>query len=175
MVTPISVDGRPLPWSESRPPDYTDRMYTAFLLLHSWLRWVALGAGAAATIFALRSTATEPAPRDRAGLILTIAMDLQLVIGLLLYFAVSPNMAAIRADFGAAMRSPQLRFFAVEHATGMIIALVLAHLGRVLARKAATPRTRRHRQILCYGLATLVMAVSTPWPGLVHGRPLFRL
>lgn len=149
-------------------------MYTAFLVLHSWLRWVALTAGVAATVSALRSTATEPAPRDRAGLILTIAMDLQLVIGLLLYFVVSPNMEAIRAEFGAAMRSPQLRFFAVEHVTGMFIALVLAHLARVLARKAVTPLARRKRQILWYGLATLVIALSTPWPGLPHGRPLFR-
>jgi len=149
-------------------------MYTAFLILHSWIRWVALAAGAAATVSALRVRDDASARRDVWGLALTIALDVQLVVGLLLYFAISPNMAAIRADFGAAMRSSQLRFFAVEHLSGMVVALVLAHLGRILARKAATPASRRTRQIVCYGLATLVMALATPWPGLPYGRPFFR-
>jgi hypothetical protein len=149
-------------------------MYTAFLVLHSWLRWLALAAGIAATVTALGSTPTANRRGDRLGLILTIAMDVQLVIGLLLYFVVSPNMEAIRAQFGVAMRTPQLRFFAVEHATGMVLALILAHVGRVLARKAATPAARRKRQVICYGLATLVMALAVPWPGMTYGRPLFR-
>ena len=101
-------------------------------------------------------------------------MDVQLVIGLLLYFVVSPNMEAIRAQFGVAMRTPQLRFFAVEHATGMVIALILAHVGRVLARKATTAAARRRRQVICYGLATIVMALAVPWPGMTYGRPLLR-
>ena len=153
---------------------YTGRMYTALLVLHSWIRWIALAAGAVATVSALGSAVTHPAPRDRWGRVLMIVLDVQLLIGLLLYFVVSPNMAAIRAQFGEAMRTPQLRFYAVEHATAMFVALVLAHVGRALARKATTPTSRRKRQIICYGLATVLMALSTPWPGFSYGRPLFR-
>jgi hypothetical protein len=151
-------------------------MYTAFLIIHSWLRWVALGAGLAATVSAAAGGAgTVDARRDRWGLILSIALDVQFVLGLLLYFLVSPTMEAIRAQFGEAMRTSQLRFWAVEHITTMFVAIVIVHVGRVLARKAATPAKRRRRQLVCYGLATLLMALGTPWPGLPYGRPLLRL
>jgi hypothetical protein len=149
-------------------------MYPAFLLLHSWVRWVALAAGVLATVSAVRGVSSQDVRADRWGLVLTIVMDVQLVIGLLLYFAVSPVMESIRANFAAAMPDPQLRFWAVEHVAGMVIALVLVHVGRVLSRKAASPSSRRSRQIVCYGLATLVMLLSTPWPWTAAGRPLFR-
>jgi hypothetical protein len=149
-------------------------MYTAFLVLHSWLRWLALGAGVAATAAAIGGDRGSAAAPNRWGLIFLIAMDLQLVIGLLLYFVVSPTMEAIRANMGEAMRSAQLRFFAVEHLSGMLVALVLVHAGRVLARRAATPAARRRRELICYGLATLIMLLSIPWPGLPYGRPLLR-
>ena len=149
-------------------------MYSAFLLLHSWIRWVALVAGVLAFIAAVRGVSTHDPRSDRWGLILTIVLDVQLVIGLLLYFAVSPVMQSIRANFAAAMPNPQLRFWAVEHVSGMVIALVLVHVGRVLSRKAATPASRRTRQMICYGLATLVMLLATPWPWTAAGRPLVR-
>jgi hypothetical protein len=150
-------------------------MYSAFLLLHSWIRWLALAAGLLATISAVRGASTQDPRADRWGLVLTIALDVQLVIGLLLYFAVSPVMESIRANFAAAMPNAQLRFWAVEHPTGMVIALVLVHLGRVLSRKAASPAARRRRQMICYGLATLIMLLATPWPWTAAGRPLFRI
>jgi hypothetical protein len=150
-------------------------MYSAFLLLHSWIRWVALVAGVLATISAVRGVSAQDPRSDQFGRILTIALDLQFVIGLLLYFAVSPVMAEIRANFAAAMPNPQLRFWAVEHVSGMVIALVLVHVGRVLSRKAASPASRRRRQMICYGLATLVMLLATPWPWTAAGRPLIRL
>jgi hypothetical protein len=149
-------------------------MYAAFLLLHSWIRWLALAAGVMATISAARGVSSREPGADRWGRILTIALDVQLVIGLLLYFAVSPVMESIRGNFAAAMPNPQLRFWAVEHVSGMFIALVLVHVGRVLSRKAASPASRRTRQMICYGLATLVMLLATPWPWTAAGRPLFR-
>jgi hypothetical protein len=149
-------------------------MYSAFLLVHSWIRWVAIAAGVMATISAVRGVSAQDPRADRWGLVLTSAVDLQLVIGLLLYFAVSPVMEGIRANFAAAMPNPQLRFWAVEHVTGMVLALILVHVGRVLSRKAASPAARRTRLMICYGLATLVMLLLTPWPFTAAGRPLFR-
>jgi hypothetical protein len=98
-----------------------------------------------------------------------------MLIGLLLYLVLSPFTAEAMRDFGAAMKSPGLRFFAVEHVTLMFGAVILAHLGRVLARKASTPAARRTRLIVCFGLATILMIVGIPWPGMTSGRPLFRV
>jgi hypothetical protein len=139
-------------------------MYATVLLIHSWVRWLALAAG-------IGTTATRT---EKWALVTMIALDVQLLLGLLLYLVVSPNMAAIRANFGEAMRSSQLRFWAVEHLTAMLAAVILAHVGRVLARGARTPEAARSRLFVCFGIATLLMIVGIPWPGLVYGRPLFR-
>jgi hypothetical protein len=151
-------------------------MYGFVLGLHSWIRWIALVAGVAATLTALSDTSkpSETGRADRWGLALMTALDVQMLLGLLLYFVVSPTMAAIRADFPAAMKDPAARFFAVEHIAMMIIAVALVHVGRVLARKARTPEAKRFRMLMCFGFATLLMLASIPWPGLRAGRPFFR-
>jgi heme A synthase len=150
-------------------------MYTTVLTIHSWLRWMAIIAGVGATLAALRSTArTDDSVADRWGLFMMMALDIQMLVGLILYLALSPFTAQAMQDFGAAMRTPQLRFWAVEHITMMFAAVILAHLGRVLARKAKTPAAKRTRMIVCFGLSTLLMIAGTPWPGTMNGRPLFR-
>jgi hypothetical protein len=151
-------------------------MYELVLILHSWIRWVAILSGIIATLTVLTST-PRSASADRSdtwGLILMIALDLQMLLGLLLYLVLSPTTAAIFQNFGGAMRDPVARFWAVEHVSMMVIAVVLGHLGRILGRKATTPSARRTRQIVCFGLSTLLMIVATPWPGMRAGRELFR-
>ena len=151
-------------------------MYELILFLHSWLRWVALGAGIMATIsaFAIRPATGSEAKASRWGLFFMIALDLQLLLGLLLYGVLSPFTAQAMSDFGAAMRDPVLRYWAVEHVTMMLAAAVLVHVGRVLARKARTPEQKRQRLLICFGLATLLMLAGIPWPGTANGRELFR-
>lgn len=152
-------------------------MYTLVLTLHSWLRWLALAAGAAATLSAAshRSESLAPGRADFWGFVLMMTLDLQLLLGLLLYFALSPFTSQALGDFGTAMRTPALRFFAVEHLALMLGAVILAHLGRVLARRAPTAGTKRVRMLIAFGLATLLMVIGIPWPGTAAGRPLFRV
>jgi hypothetical protein len=152
-------------------------MYTLVLALHSWLRWVALIAGVAATFSALsdRSATTAQGRADMWGLVLMMTLDIQMLLGLLLYLVLSPFTTEALRDFGAAMRNPGLRFFAVEHVTLMFAAVILAHVGRVLARKAPTADAKRMRMLMCFGLATMAMLIAIPWPGMTAGRPLFRL
>jgi hypothetical protein len=57
----------------------------------------------------------------------------------------------------------------------MLVAVVLVHVGRILARTARTPEAKRMRQIICFSLATVAMIAATPWPGTANGRPLFRI
>ena len=151
-------------------------MYTTALMLHSWIRWIALVAVVGATLAAVRGkVAGSTSLADRWGLVAVTTLDIQMLLGLILYFVVSPNMQEIRAHFGEAMKNPQLRFWAVEHISAMFVALVLVHLGRVLARKAKTPAAKRMRLLVCFGIATVAIFLGTPWPGTAAGRPLFRL
>jgi hypothetical protein len=146
-------------------------MYTTVLLIHSWVRWIALVAGVGTTFAAIRR---QNATAERWALITMMTLDIQMLLGLLLYLAVSPNMQAILANFGGAMKDPVARFWAVEHLTAMMAAVVVAHVGRALARKAATPDAKRVRILVCFGIATVLMIVGMPWPGRPGGRPLFR-
>ena len=151
-------------------------MYTTVLLLHSWIRWIALVATVGVTLAALRGRVEgEKSVADRWGLIAMMALDLQLLLGLVLYLGLSPNMQEILNHFGESMRRADTRFWAVEHITAMIGAVALSHVGRVLARKAKDPAAKRNRLLITFGLATLLMLVGMPWPGRPAGRPLFRL
>ena len=151
-------------------------MYTTVLTIHSWVRWLTIIAAVGATFAAVRGKVQgTDSLADRWGLFAMMAVDIQMLLGLILYLVVSPNMQEIRAHFGEAMKNAQLRFWAVEHVSAMFAALVLVHVGRVLARKAQTPGAKRTRLLVCFGLATVLMILGTPWPGMPAGRPLFRV
>jgi hypothetical protein len=149
-------------------------MYSAALFIHSWIRWAVVLAGLYAVVRAALGTSRRspwtPAD-DRAGFWFVTVLDLQMVVGLVLYFLLSPLTAAALHNFGGAMKDPILRFWAVEHVVGMIIGIALAHIGRARARK--TDSLRRHRvAAIFFGLALVVILASIPWPGSPHGRPL---
>jgi hypothetical protein len=150
-------------------------MYTTVLALHSWIRWLALIAAVGTTLAALRGKVEGTnSLADRWGMIAMMVLDTQMLLGLLLYFVLSPNTKAIMENFGAAMKDPALRFWAVEHTVTMFAAIALAHVGRVLARKATSTVAKRTRLLVCFGLATVLIILGMPWPGRPGGRPLFR-
>src|SRR4051812_8600386 len=101
-------------------------MYSSALWLHSLLRWAVLLTGLVAWFRAVgANTARRPwTPKDELwGLLLTISADLQLLIGLILYFVLSPITKMGIRNFAAAMRIDTARFFTVEHVFGMLIAI----------------------------------------------------
>ena len=152
-------------------------MYSSALWLHSLLRWAVLLAGLVAWFRAIGAkTAKRPwTPKDELwGLLLTIAADLQLLVGLVLYVFLSPITRQGVRNFAAAMRSPVVRFFTVEHAVGMIIAIALIHVGRVKIRKAADPARKHRLAMIFFGIAMVLVIISTPWPGMPVSRPLLR-
>jgi hypothetical protein len=147
-------------------------MYPIILSIHSLVRWVALAAGLGATAIA----ATGPDKRaDRLGLLLMMALDIQMLLGLILYLVLSPSTTGAVQNFGAAMRDPQMRFWAVQHAATMFGAVIVVHAGRVLVLKTAGTEDKRTRRIVSFGIATVGMIIGMPWPGLAYARPLFRL
>ena len=151
-------------------------MYSATLLIHSWLRWAVLIVGLIAIVRGLGGWSdARPLPRvdERAGFWFTMTLDIQMLLGLVLYFVLSPFTTQALQDFGGAMRNSGLRFWAVEHLAGMVIGIALAHVGRARISKAAASRKHRVAAIF-FGLALLVILASIPWPGTPNGRPLFR-
>jgi hypothetical protein len=151
-------------------------MFAPLLILHSWLRWLILLAALNAVGRAIggnQSGRPWGPGDDQAGKWLVILFDIQFLIGLILYVALSPTTEAAFADFGAAMRDSQLRFFAVEHIVGMLAASALLHIGRTKTQKAA-PASRHKIALIFFGLALFLVLVSIPWPFSPAPRGLFR-
>jgi hypothetical protein len=149
-------------------------LYPSILLLHSWVRWVVIVTAVGATAGALRKGEPGLRQAESWGKWLTISIDTQLLLGVILYAFLSPYTATAMRSFGDAMRNDVLRFWAVEHATMMLAAVVLVHVGRVLGRKAVGIEQKRARLLVCFGLALVLMLGGMPWPGMPAGRPFFR-
>lgn len=151
-------------------------MYFGVLIIHSWLRWATLLLGIGATLNALRrdTDLSRRMPGRHWDTAFMMALDLQVLLGLLLYFGLSPVMRQAFNDFSTALRTPSLRFWAVNHIGWMIAAVVLVRTGRVLALTAKTSASRRERRLVFFALTTAAVVAGIPWPGLMVGRPLFR-
>ena len=151
-------------------------MHDFTLALHSLLRWMVLLLGLVAAARALRGWTGGgewSAADDRSGRLFVIAFDVQVLIGLLLYTWLSPITTTALQNMGAAMQNSLVRFWVVEHIFGMILGLALAHIGRAKLRRAADPVARHRRAAIYFGLAWLLAMLSTPWPFMAYGRPLW--
>ncbi len=143
-------------------------LYPALLSCHNLMRWLALAAGLAALVAAASAWSGTRPPHPalrRFFVIFVIVMDLQFLLGLVLFLGVSPITRAAFHDMAAAMKMHESRFFTVEHTTYMLIAVALAHVGGILARKARL----RGAAIACL-CSVLIMLAGIPW-----WRPLLGL
>jgi hypothetical protein len=150
--------------------------YTPVLVIHSWLRWATLLLAIAATINAFRADPdlSRPMPGRQWDTLFMMALDFQVLFGLLLYFGLSPFVMEAFKDFGSALQNGGLRFWTITHIAWMTAGTVLVRVGRVLALSAKTPRDRRKWRALFFMLTTASILLGIPWPGLEYGRPLFR-
>lgn len=152
-------------------------VYGVALLFHSYLRWIVLGAaflvlGRSVTGWRSGRSWTPGDARALAGFV--GLLDLQLVLGLVLYLVLSPISGAFFADPASGMKDSVLRFFGVEHVFAMTIAVGVVHAGRARAKKAIEPRDRHRRVCVSLLVGLGVMLVAIPWPFAKYGRPLAR-
>jgi hypothetical protein len=137
------------------------------LHVHSLLRWAIVLAGIWAVILAIKGvTSKSPftATDKKAGMFFMIFFDIQLVVGLLVYFFFSPIAKMGMENMGAAMKDPVVRFFTVEHEVMAIIALALVHIGYSKVKKAATDAQKHKYALIFYGIVLLILVKLVPWP-----------
>jgi hypothetical protein len=146
-------------------------MYTFVLYAHSWNRWLVLVAGGLALVAAYRGWirgGTWGRAEDATVRAFRGFLDLQVLLGLTLY-ALSPIVRSALGDLGIAMGVRELRFFSIEHVTGMLIALAFLHAATARVRRATTDVAKFRSAAIWQTLAAISIAVSIPW-----WRPLFR-
>ena len=152
-------------------------LYTITLYFHSWNRWLILVAGIVVLFSAIKglSAKSDYSPfQKRWSLIFISSLHLQLLVGLVMYFFLSPVTMQALSNFGAAMKDPLLRFFAVEHTFVNIIAIALAQTGSILVKRAVSQVLKHKRTLIWTGIAMLLILAMIPMGMMGVARPLFR-
>ena len=122
------------------------------LMLHTYFRWIVLFFAIVAIVFAvLTVSGSRPwdALSDRASLIFTIALDVQFVIGLLLWVVEQRWQIADMVTWA--------------HPIAMIVAVALAHVGRSRSDAAKTDRERGMQATLFFSASLLIILLAIPW------------
>ena len=116
-------------------------MYEIVLSVHSYVRWLAL-VGLLAVL--IRSALGWFGGRawqngdDRLLRASTGLLGIQFILGLLLYLIWSPFTLATFGNFGVLSKDPIYRFFTIDHAVAMFVAVGLFNVGGAVSRKGAT-------------------------------------
>lgn len=141
-------------------------MYKGLLHLHSVLRWVILILLLVALYksFVNRNKAFTPGHK-KTGMLLMICCDIMLLLGLYQWFVGDWGLKSIQNNgMSVVMKNSVLRFFAIEHISAMVIAIVLVHIGYSYSKKNVPDAMKHKRILLLFGLALLIILISIPWP-----------
>ena len=142
-------------------------MYKGLLHLHNLLRWVVLIALLVAIIrLLLKKDALK------ASKVLLICAHTTLLLGLYQYFSGPVGFQQIKsakAGMKEVMKNAAVRFWAVEHISSMLIAIVLITIGHIKYKKGSSKTT-----LFFYIIALLLILSAIPWPFKAEiARPLY--
>lgn len=140
-------------------------MYTYILYLHSILRWLIL----IFLVVNIIAIATSNA-KIKYSKWLLISAHTNLLVGLYQYFAGDWGYSLIKQyGFDAVMKNDTYRFWAVEHISGMIVAVIFITIGH-----SALKRSNNKKANMFFVLALILIIAVIPWPFReAVGRPLF--
>ena len=137
-------------------------MFDALKHAHSGLRWVVL----ALLLYAIYNaysgwkSGRSYADSDRkVNLFTMISAHIQLLIGLVLWI-----MGGRFNINGDVMKDAALRFFAVEHFTLMLIAIILISIGNGKAKRAAEDVKKFKSSFWFFLIGLVLILVAIPWP-----------
>ncbi len=147
------------------------------LALHGILRWAIILLLIINISRSLLHNNNSYSEKDRSwNLRLVIITHITLLVGLYQYFFGPKGLALVKA-FGikTVMKDAQLRFWVIEHLTGMIIAIVLITISSSISKKVFESDVKKHRKLFwLYAIALFVIFASVPWPFRFQEIPWFR-
>lgn len=144
-------------------------MYNGLVHLHNILRWVII---LLLLIVLIRHLVGMTGKRPftsgdkKTGLFLMIAAHIQFLLGLYQWFVGPWGYKLIKnaGGFGEIMKNPVLRFWTIEHNTGMLIAIILITAGRNVSKKNLPDYTKHKRSYWLFLIALILIIISVPWP-----------
>jgi hypothetical protein len=145
------------------------------LHLHNLLRWVILILAVVTLVRSLSGMNGKKAftaADKKTALFFMISCDIQLLVGLSLYF--SKGWFGVLTSGSEFMKLPAQRFFALEHLVGMIIAIAMVHIGYAATKKNIADSAKFKKLFIFTLLALVIMLATIPWPFReAIARPLF--
>jgi len=149
-------------------------MQQGLLHMHNFLRWFVLLFGILVIIRSMSGmNGNKPfaAGDKRMALFLLISCDLQLLLGISLY--ITKGWLDVLKN-GVDMANRVNRFFAIEHMLGMLVAIVLVHIGYSSIKKNIADSAKFKKLFWFTLIAFILILVTIPWPFReLVGRPLF--
>lgn len=142
-------------------------MYDGLVHLHNMLRWIIL----VLLILAIVQSAQKKSALKKTSLWLMLAAHTTLLLGLFQWLNGPFGLSLIDENgFGGVMRDGMMRFWAVEHITAMILAIVVISVARGKAK-----HLNYTSSLWLYALTLVIILVSIPWPFRAEGiaRPWF--
>lgn len=135
-------------------------MLNGLIHAHSGLRWILLVAiiYAIFNAFSKKKGGTFEAKDKMISLFAFIVSHVQLLLGIVLY------VMKERWTGFSHMKVAPLRFYAVEHSLGMIIAIALITIGYSKSKKATTDAQKFGKISIYYLIALILILISIPWP-----------
>lgn len=131
-------------------------MYTGLLHLHNFLRWVIL----LLLLIAIFQSFSKSVGLRKTSLFLLISAHIQFLIGLYQWFVGGFGYNLLRENgFAEVMKNDAQRFWAVEHITGMLIAIIFITAARGKAKKGSYSASS-----WLYLVALLLIILVVPWP-----------
>ena len=141
-------------------------MYNGLLHLHNLLRWVIF----LLLLIAIFQSFSKSRGLLKTSLFLLIAAHTQFVIGIYQWFAGNFGYSLIKSNgFGEVMKNSAQRFWAMEHITGVLIAIALITIARGKVKRGGY-----NAVLWMYVVALVIILLVVPWPfreGI--GRPWF--
>ncbi|MFT5088088.1 MAG: hypothetical protein ACI906_000797 [Candidatus Latescibacterota bacterium] len=151
-------------------------MYEIVLFTHSWVRWLLVLIAAALfvrSIFALVQSSAHTRADQWLAKLLFNTLNIQLVIGLLLYAIFSPITRAALSDIGLSMQDSVLRFFMIEHQFAALLAIGIGHVAVAKSKRAEGDRAKHRAMLKWGGFCLFLILLAIPWPFMRYARPLF--
>jgi hypothetical protein len=109
------------------------------------------------------------------GLTFVSSLHIQLVLGIILYFFLSPLTQAAFNDFGNAMRITGLRYWAIEHSFISILGIIVAQAGFSISKTKKDNRKRIKTLLIWSIVAFILIILAIPFGHLGVERPWFRV
>ena len=142
-------------------------MYAGSVHLHNILRWVILVL-LLLNVYRHATAGAQPyGDKDRKlGLWLMISSHIMLLLGLVQYFFGGVGLSRIKEmGMGEVMKNSEMRYWAVEHISTMLISIVLITIAYGVRKKQVDDISKHRRALLLYALALLLILAAMPWPG----------